>query len=64
MPWIMRFIWYDSLSPTPATFPLVITVDDTLFASWQTEQASTVSRAPLWKALASVFEPEVVPSAP
>jgi hypothetical protein len=61
----MRFIWYASLSPTPAsTFPLVITVDDTLFASWQTEQDSTVSRAPLWKALASVFEPEVVPRAP
>ncbi len=45
--------------------PLVITVDDeTRFWSWQRTQASTVLRAPLWKAFASVFEPDVVPSAP
>ena len=44
--------------------PFVMTVDDIRFASWQTTQASTVLRAPPWKALASVFEPEVVPSAP
>ena len=39
-------------------------VEDTRFWSWQITQASTVLRAPPWNASASVFEPEVVPSAP
>ena len=34
------------------------------FASWQTAQDSTVLRAPLWKALSAVLEPDVVPKAP
>src|SRR5665647_3523985 len=38
--------------------------DEARFASWQVTQASTILRAPLWKALGSVFEPEVAPKAP
>ncbi len=61
MPWIMRLNWYDSCSDSP----LVITVpEDDLLTSWQATQTCTVSRPPPWKALASVFEPEVLPSAP
>ena len=60
MPWIIRLNWYDSLS----TSPLVVTVDETRFGSWHRTQASTVLRAPPWKASASVFDPDVVPSAP
>src|SRR3954468_8546502 len=60
MPWIIRLNWNDSFSARP----LVMMVDDILFTSWQVTHASTMLRAPPWKALARVFEPEVVPSAP
>ena len=42
----------------------VMTVEDARFGSWQITQDSTVLRAPLWKALASVLEPDVAPREP
>ena len=63
MPWIMRLNWYDSFSE-PWLDPLVMTVEDTRFGVVADHAGfDGVARAAV-EGLASVFEPEVVPSAP